>query len=168
MQHTDLESCIFNSISSLFFSSLTFSLDSAFLCCSSDKGTVHIFAVKDQSLNKKSRYQQRVDYMIFCRLANPSGRCWSALAEQQHFTLKLSKQLGVVPYSNQFTQACTHGVVCFYSYLVFMSSSPVWLRLVYLVPILQAPMWTLCGAWHSSPSPMRVHACVPLLETRSL
>lgn len=38
--------------------SLNFSLDSAFLCCSSDKGTVHIFAVDDLKLNKKSRYLQ--------------------------------------------------------------------------------------------------------------
>ncbi|XP_064403806.1 WD repeat domain phosphoinositide-interacting protein 4-like isoform X2 [Halichondria panicea] len=37
---------------------LNFSLDSAFLCCSSDKGTVHIFAVKEQSLNKKSSLAQ--------------------------------------------------------------------------------------------------------------
>ena len=72
-------SVFFNSISSLFFASLTFSLDSAFLCCSSDKGTVHIFAVKDQSLNKKSRYQQRVDYMKFYRLANPLVEIWEVL-----------------------------------------------------------------------------------------
>ena len=38
------------------FFSISFSLDSMFLCVSSDKGTVHIFAVDDQSLNKKSRY----------------------------------------------------------------------------------------------------------------
>ena len=31
-------------------------LDSTFLCCSSDKGAVHTFAVKYKSLNKKSRY----------------------------------------------------------------------------------------------------------------
>ena len=67
---------LFNSISSLFFASLTFSLDSAFLCCSSDKGTVHIFAVKDQSLNKKSRYQQRVK---FYRLANLLVEIWEVL-----------------------------------------------------------------------------------------
>ena len=71
MQHTDLESCI---NSSLFLSSLTFSLDSAFLCCSSDKGTVHIFAVKDQSLNKKSRYQQRVDLHDLLQVGQSSGR----------------------------------------------------------------------------------------------
>lgn len=34
--------------------SITFSADSAFLCASSDKGTVHIFAIKDTSLNKRS------------------------------------------------------------------------------------------------------------------
>lgn len=34
--------------------SINFSMDSAFLCCSSDKGTVHIFAINDQKLNKKS------------------------------------------------------------------------------------------------------------------
>lgn len=33
---------------------ITFSADSAFLCASSDKGTVHIFAIKDTSLNKRS------------------------------------------------------------------------------------------------------------------
>jgi len=39
-----------SSLSSLFFSphSLTFSLDSIFLCCSSEKWAVHIFAIKDQ------------------------------------------------------------------------------------------------------------------------
>lgn len=37
---------------------LSFSLDSSFLCCSSDKGTVHVFAVRDQSLNKKSSLAQ--------------------------------------------------------------------------------------------------------------
>ena len=62
---------LFNSISSLFFASLTFSLDSAFLCCSSDKGTVHIFAVKDQSLNKKSRYQQKSEIL---QVGQSSGR----------------------------------------------------------------------------------------------
>ncbi|KAL5503232.1 hypothetical protein EMCRGX_G010150 [Ephydatia muelleri] len=35
---------------------LNFSLDSNFLCCCSDKGTVHVYAVKDQSLNKKSSF----------------------------------------------------------------------------------------------------------------
>ena len=35
--------------------SINFSPDSAFLCVSSDKGTVHIFALKDTSLNKRSR-----------------------------------------------------------------------------------------------------------------
>ena len=33
---------------------INFSHDSAFLCVSSDKGTVHIFAVKDTNLNKRS------------------------------------------------------------------------------------------------------------------
>jgi len=33
---------------------LNFSPDSEFLCCSSDKGTVHIFALKDSDLNRKS------------------------------------------------------------------------------------------------------------------
>ena len=148
---------LFNSISSLFFASLTFSLDSAFLCCSSDKGTVHIFAVKDQSLNKKSRYQQRVK---FYRLANPLVEIWEVFVSISRTAALHAKA--------KLAQARTHGVVCFYSYLVYMSSSPAWLRLVYLVPILQAPMWTLCGVWHSSPSPMRVLACVPLSETRSL
>ncbi|ESP03877.1 hypothetical protein LOTGIDRAFT_185244 [Lottia gigantea] len=37
---------------------LSFSPDSSFLCASSDKGTVHIFAVKDTSLNKKSKFQK--------------------------------------------------------------------------------------------------------------
>ena len=47
-------SCIY--VMSLFHSSLCFSLDSDYLLCSSDKATVHIFAVKDQTLNKKLRY----------------------------------------------------------------------------------------------------------------
>eukprot|EP00057_Strongylocentrotus_purpuratus_P033201 XP_790559.2 PREDICTED: WD repeat domain phosphoinositide-interacting protein 4 [Strongylocentrotus purpuratus] len=33
---------------------INFSNDSAYLCASSDKGTVHIFALKDSSLNKRS------------------------------------------------------------------------------------------------------------------
>ncbi|XP_050437315.1 WD repeat domain phosphoinositide-interacting protein 4-like [Adelges cooleyi] len=33
---------------------INFSPDSEFLCCSSDKGTVHIFALKDSDLNRKS------------------------------------------------------------------------------------------------------------------
>uniref|UniRef100_A0A6M2DMH5 Uncharacterized protein n=1 Tax=Xenopsylla cheopis TaxID=163159 RepID=A0A6M2DMH5_XENCH len=33
---------------------INFSRDSEFLCCSSDKGTVHIFALKDTKLNKRS------------------------------------------------------------------------------------------------------------------
>ncbi|KAL1509504.1 hypothetical protein ABEB36_004223 [Hypothenemus hampei] len=32
---------------------LNFSLDSEFLCCSSDKGTVHIFAIKNTHLNRR-------------------------------------------------------------------------------------------------------------------
>ncbi|CAH3198123.1 unnamed protein product [Porites evermanni] len=35
---------------------INFSHDSAFLCVSSDKGTVHIFALKNTALNKRSRY----------------------------------------------------------------------------------------------------------------
>ena len=35
---------------------LNFSLDSEFLCASSDKGTVHIFALKDTNLNKRSKF----------------------------------------------------------------------------------------------------------------
>lgn len=37
-----------------FFFSITFSRDSEFLCASSDKGTVHIFALKDTHLNRRS------------------------------------------------------------------------------------------------------------------
>ena len=37
-------------------SSLCFSLDSEYMLCSSDKATVHIFSIKDQTLNKKLRY----------------------------------------------------------------------------------------------------------------
>jgi len=33
---------------------ITFSPDSSFLCVSSDKGTIHIFAIKDTSLNRRS------------------------------------------------------------------------------------------------------------------
>lgn len=39
----------------LWFSfSISFSPDASFLCASSDKGTVHIFAVKDTTLNRRS------------------------------------------------------------------------------------------------------------------
>lgn len=34
--------------------SINFSHDSSFLCASSDKGTVHIFALKDTRLNRRS------------------------------------------------------------------------------------------------------------------
>lgn len=37
---------------------LTFSPNSQFICTSSDKGTVHIFAVKDTNLNKRSSLQK--------------------------------------------------------------------------------------------------------------
>ncbi|CAG7826661.1 unnamed protein product, partial [Allacma fusca] len=35
---------------------INFSPDSDFLCCSSDKGTIHIFALKNQKLNKRSTF----------------------------------------------------------------------------------------------------------------
>ncbi|XP_063236542.1 WD repeat domain phosphoinositide-interacting protein 4-like [Bacillus rossius redtenbacheri] len=35
---------------------INFSQDSEFLCCSSDKGTIHIFALKNTSLNRKSAF----------------------------------------------------------------------------------------------------------------
>uniref|UniRef100_A0A671VX63 WD repeat domain 45 n=1 Tax=Sparus aurata TaxID=8175 RepID=A0A671VX63_SPAAU len=38
----------------VYFSSINFSHDSSFLCASSDKGTVHIFALKDTKLNRRS------------------------------------------------------------------------------------------------------------------
>lgn len=34
--------------------SINFSHDSSFLCASSDKGTVHVFALKDTKLNRRS------------------------------------------------------------------------------------------------------------------
>ncbi|KAL5017843.1 hypothetical protein ScPMuIL_003565 [Solemya velum] len=37
---------------------ISFSPDSAFLCASSDKGTVHIFAVKDTQLNRRSTFKK--------------------------------------------------------------------------------------------------------------
>jgi WD40 repeat protein len=37
---------------------LNFNSDSSFLCVSSDKGTVHIFAIADQSINRKSTLAQ--------------------------------------------------------------------------------------------------------------
>lgn len=37
---------------------ISFSLDSAYLCASSDKGTVHIFAINETSLNKRSTFKQ--------------------------------------------------------------------------------------------------------------
>lgn len=36
---------------------ISFSLDSAYICSSSDKGTVHIFAVKETELNKRSTFK---------------------------------------------------------------------------------------------------------------
>lgn len=39
--------------SNLFFFSINFSRDSDYLCCSSDKGTVHIFAIKNTNLNRR-------------------------------------------------------------------------------------------------------------------
>ncbi|KAL1285498.1 WD repeat domain phosphoinositide-interacting protein 4 [Trichinella pseudospiralis] len=38
--------------------SIKFSLDSSFLCATSDKGTVHIFSVKDPNLNQRSTLQK--------------------------------------------------------------------------------------------------------------
>ena len=35
---------------------MSFSIDSDFLCASSDKGTVHIFALKDTHLNRRSKF----------------------------------------------------------------------------------------------------------------
>ena len=43
------------------YCSINFSHDSAFLCVSSDKGTVHIFALKNTSLNKRSRLVKSPD-----------------------------------------------------------------------------------------------------------
>ncbi|KAL4239273.1 WD repeat domain phosphoinositide-interacting protein 4 [Mactra antiquata] len=37
---------------------ISFSLDSAYLCASSDKGTVHIFAVKETELNRRSSFKK--------------------------------------------------------------------------------------------------------------
>uniref|UniRef100_A0A0V0GEV0 Uncharacterized protein n=1 Tax=Triatoma dimidiata TaxID=72491 RepID=A0A0V0GEV0_TRIDM len=37
---------------------INFSKDSEFLCCSSDKGTIHIFALKDTHLNKRSSFSK--------------------------------------------------------------------------------------------------------------
>lgn len=39
-----------------WYFSITFSRDSEFLCASSDKGTIHIFALKDTQLNRRSTY----------------------------------------------------------------------------------------------------------------
>lgn len=47
----------------LYFS-ITFSRDSEFLCASSDKGTVHIFALKDTQLNRRSTYVNIVQTFI--------------------------------------------------------------------------------------------------------
>lgn len=35
---------------------MSFSIDSDFLCASSDKGTVHVFALKDTHLNRRSKF----------------------------------------------------------------------------------------------------------------
>lgn len=37
---------------------INFSNDSEFLCCSSDKGTVHVFALKDSHLNRRSAFSK--------------------------------------------------------------------------------------------------------------
>lgn len=37
---------------------INFSRDSEFLCCSSDKGTIHIFALKNTNLNKRSTFSK--------------------------------------------------------------------------------------------------------------
>lgn len=37
---------------------INFSADSDFLCCSSDKGTIHIFALKDTHLNRRSTFSK--------------------------------------------------------------------------------------------------------------
>ncbi|XP_076058265.1 WD repeat domain phosphoinositide-interacting protein 4-like isoform X2 [Oratosquilla oratoria] len=37
---------------------INFSGDSEFLCCSSDKGTIHIFALKDPKLNRRSTFSK--------------------------------------------------------------------------------------------------------------
>ncbi|XP_066998614.1 WD repeat domain phosphoinositide-interacting protein 4 [Anabrus simplex] len=37
---------------------INFSRDSEFLCCSSDKGTIHIFALKDTHLNRRSTFSK--------------------------------------------------------------------------------------------------------------
>lgn len=39
----------------VFFFSLNFNRNSEFLCCSSDKGTIHIFAVQEPTRNKSSK-----------------------------------------------------------------------------------------------------------------
>lgn len=50
-----IQKCLLiNNLYLCYFYSLNFSPDSEFLCCSSDKGTVHIFALKDSDLNRKS------------------------------------------------------------------------------------------------------------------
>lgn len=46
--------CILSFFSSFF--SINFSRDSEFLCCSSDKGTIHIFALKKTHLNRRSTW----------------------------------------------------------------------------------------------------------------
>lgn len=50
--------CDFVNLLSLRFllDSINFSSDSALLCVSSDHGTVHIFHVEDQKMNKQSRF----------------------------------------------------------------------------------------------------------------
>uniref|UniRef100_A0A4W3H0J5 WD repeat domain phosphoinositide-interacting protein 4 n=1 Tax=Callorhinchus milii TaxID=7868 RepID=A0A4W3H0J5_CALMI len=47
---------------------INFSHDSSFLCVSSDKGTVHVFALKDTQLNRRSAY---VCYPLFPPLSPP-------------------------------------------------------------------------------------------------
>lgn len=53
----------------LYFS-ITFSRDSEFLCASSDKGTVHIFALKDTQLNRRSTYVNIVQTFINFKVNN--------------------------------------------------------------------------------------------------
>ena len=44
---------------------INFSNDGEFLCCSSDKGTVHIFALRETKLNRRSTYVEICGFLQY-------------------------------------------------------------------------------------------------------